>query len=43
MLDTLVAEPIVEMNQPRARFAAIAAYAHIGARQLAARDGVLTW
>ncbi len=43
VLDTLVAEPIVEMNQPRARFAAIAAYAHIGARQLAARDGVLTW
>lgn len=40
VLDERIAGPIVELAGPRARFAAIATYAHIGARQLAARDQV---
>ena len=43
LLDRRIAGPIAEVAAPRARFAAIAAYAHIGARQLAARDEVMTW
>lgn len=43
VLDARIAAPVIELAEPRARFGAIAAHAHIGARQLAARDGVLTW
>ncbi len=41
-LDTSVAVPMRDMLRGRAEFAAAVAYAHVGARQLAARDGA-TW
>lgn len=43
ILDERVADAVAVVILPRARFAAAVTYAHIGARQLAAREGVSTW
>jgi energy-coupling factor transporter ATP-binding protein EcfA2 len=43
VLDAAIAAPVAELVEPRARLAALAAFAHVGARQLADRDGVMSW